>query len=175
MPASSIGVGSSPAISSATKMPCWKPRWASCRPGHDVADGEHAVDVGAQPLVGEHEPAVHRDALLLVAQALRCVGPRPTATSSSSASIVSPPWTVTRTPSSVCSTDSNGVPVRSVMPRLRNARSRTLETASSSAATRRGSASTIVTSAPKDLHTLANSQPMTPPPSTMADAGTRSS
>jgi phytoene desaturase len=25
--------GSSPAISSATKMPCWKPRWASCRPG----------------------------------------------------------------------------------------------------------------------------------------------
>ena len=30
----------------------------------------------------------------------------------------------------------------------------------------------IVTSAPKDFQTLANSQPMTPPPSTMAEAGT---
>ena len=32
----------------------------------------------------------------------------------------------------------------------------------------------MVTSAPKDFHTLANSQPITPPPSTIADAGTRS-
>ena len=58
------------------------------------------------------------------------------------------------------------------MPRLRNARSSALDDASSSAATRRGSASTIVTSAPKDCHTLANSTPMTPPPSTTTDAGT---
>ena len=39
----------------------------------------------------------------------------------------------------------------------------------------RGSASTIVTSAPNDFQTLANSQPMTPPPSTTAEAGTWSS
>ena len=50
-----------------------------------------------------------------------------------------------------------------------------LEHSSSSAATRRGSASTMVTSTPKDLQTLANSTPITPPPSTIAEAGTRSS
>ena len=37
-------------------------------PGHDVADGVDAVDVGAAALVGEHEAALHRDALLLVAE-----------------------------------------------------------------------------------------------------------
>ena len=61
------------------------------------------------------------------------------------------------------------------MPRLRNARSSSLELASSSSGTRWGSASTMVTSAPKDFHALANSTPMTPPPRTIADAGTRSS
>ena len=30
----------------------------------------------------------------------------------------------------------------------------------------------MVTSAPNDRHTLANSQPMTPPPSTTTDVGT---
>ena len=53
------------------------------------------------------------------------------------------------------------------MPRLRNARSSAFDDASSSAATSRGSASTMVTSAPKLRHTLANSQPITPPPSTI--------
>jgi hypothetical protein len=33
----------------------------------------------------------------------------------------------------------------------------------------------MVTSTPKDFQALANSQPMTPPPSTIAEAGTRSS
>jgi hypothetical protein len=33
----------------------------------------------------------------------------------------------------------------------------------------------MVTSTPKDFHALANSQPMTPPPRTMAEVGTRSS
>ena len=33
----------------------------------------------------------------------------------------------------------------------------------------------IVTSAPNDFHTLANSTPITPPPSTIAELGTRSS
>ena len=101
-------------------------------------------------------------------------GPRPTATSSSSASRTSPPSTVTATPSSVVFTLWNGVPVRIVIFRFRNARSSALDDASSSRGTSRGSASTIVTSAPKLRHTLANSQPMTPPPSTITDAGTRS-
>ena len=71
----------------------------------------------------------------------------------------------------MCSTFSNGLPTLNAMPRLRNARSSALEHSSSSAATRRGSASTMVTSAPKDFQTLANSTPMTPPPSTIAEAG----
>ena len=38
--------------------------------GDDVADGVHALDVGAAALVGEHEAALHGDALLLVAEPL---------------------------------------------------------------------------------------------------------
>ena len=83
--------------------------------------------------------------------------------------MTSPPSTVTATPVSVVFTLWNGVPVRKVMPRLRKARSSALEEASSSAGTSRGSASTMVTSAPKLRHTLANSQPITPPPSTTTD------
>ena len=75
---------------------------------------------------------------------------------------------------SVCLTLWNGVLVRKLILRLRNARSRAFDDASSSAAISRGSASTMVTSAPKLRHTLANSQPITPPPSTTTDAGTRS-
>ena len=44
--------------------------------GHDVADGVHAVEVGPAALVGEHEAAVHGDALLVVPEA---VGGRPAA------------------------------------------------------------------------------------------------
>ena len=58
------------------------------------------------------------------------------------------------------------------MPRLRKARSRALLTAGSSAATSRGRASTIVTSAPNERMTEANSTPMTPPPSTTTRPGT---
>ena len=65
--------------------------------------------------------------------------------------------------------------MRIVILRLRKARSSALDDASSSSATSRGSASTMVTSAPKLRHTLANSQPITPPPSTITEAGTRSS
>ena len=36
--------------------------------GHDVADGVDVRHVGAQALVGGDEAAVHRDALLLVAE-----------------------------------------------------------------------------------------------------------
>ncbi len=89
--------------------------------------------------------------------------------------MTSPPSTVTATPVSVVFTLWNGVPVRNAMPRLRNARSSAFDDASSSVGTSRGSASTMVTSAPKLRQTLANSQPMTPPPSTTTDAGTDSS
>ncbi len=61
------------------------------------------------------------------------------------------------------------------MPRRRNARSSSLELASSSSGTRWGSISTMVTSAPNERQTLANSTPMTPPPRMTADRGTRSS
>jgi hypothetical protein len=37
--------------------------------------------------------------------------------------------------------------------------------------TRQGSASMMVTSTPKDFHALANSQPITPPPSTVKERG----
>ena len=78
---------------------------------------------------------------------------------------------VTRTPESVRSTFSNGLPVLNAMPRLRKARSSALELCSSSGGSSRGSASTIVTSTPKDFQALANSQPITPPPRTIAEAG----
>ena len=50
--------------------------------GDDVADGVHALEVGAAALVGEHEAALHRDALLVVARARRSTvrgRPRPAA------------------------------------------------------------------------------------------------
>ena len=102
-------------------------------------------------------------------------GPRPTATSSRSASKVLPPSTVSVTPLSVVFTDSNRVPVEKLILRLRKARSSALEDCSSSLGTRWGSASMIVTSAPNERHTLANSHPITPPPSTITDEGTLSS
>ncbi len=68
-------------------------------------------------------------------------------------------------------TDENRTPVLKAIFRLRNARSRAFEQDSSSAGTSRGSASMMVTSAPKDFHTEANSTPMTPPPSTITLAG----
>ena len=58
-----------------------------------------------------------------------------------------------------------------VMPRLRRARVSCFDDHSSSAATSRGSASTIVTAAPNDAQMLANSTPMTPPPSTTTRFG----
>ena len=82
--------GLSPAISSATKMPWAKPRWASCRPGTMSPTANTPVDVGAAALVGQDVAAVHRHARLLVTQAGGRPGPRPTATSSRSASMVSP-------------------------------------------------------------------------------------
>ncbi len=62
--------------------------------------------------------------------------------------------------------------MRKAIPRLRNARCSWVEMASSSAATRRGSASMIVTSEPNERNTEANSTPITPPPRTTTRAGT---
>ena len=79
------------------------------------------------------------------------------------------------TPESLCLAPVNFTPVLKAILRLRNARSRSLEANSSSDGTRRGSASTMVTSAPKLLNTDANSTPITPPPSTTTLRGTSSS
>ena len=57
------------------------------------------------------------------------------------------------------------------MPRRRKARSISFELDSSSAGSRCGSISTIVTSAPNERQTLANSTPITPPPRMTTDAG----
>ena len=99
------------------------------------------------------------------------MGPRPTATSSVSASIVSPDSSETVTFESFWVAPVNLTPVLYLIPRLRKARSSCLDAHSSSSGTSRGSASTIVTSAPNDAHTLANSTPITPPPSTTTLAG----
>ena len=61
------------------------------------------------------------------------------------------------------------------MPRRRNARCSTFADASSSSGSSCGTISTIVTSAPNDRHTEANSTPITPPPKMITDDGTRSS
>ena len=58
------------------------------------------------------------------------------------------------------------------MPRFLKARSIAFETASSSAGTNLGKPSIIVTSAPNDFQTLANSTPITPPPRMITLAGT---
>ena len=79
------------------------------------------------------------------------------------------------TPLVVCVTLWKRTPSEKSMPRLRNARSSSLLSASSSLGTRWGSASMIVTSAPNDFQTLANSTPMTPPPSTTTRFGIESS
>ncbi len=102
-------------------------------------------------------------------------GPRPTATRNSSASIVLPPSRDTVTPESVDFTDSNRAPSSMPMPRLRNARSTSFEEDSSSSGTTCGSASMIVTSAPNERQTEANSQPIAPAPRMATEAGTRSS
>ena len=75
------------------------------------------------------------------------------------------------TPESPTSQPAIGLPVRVVILRLRKARSKAAEIAGSSFGTSLGSASTTVTSTPNDRHAEANSTPITPPPSTIAEAG----
>ena len=89
--------------------------------------------------------------------------------------MVLPSSSVTVTPESVTLASAKRTPSEKLMPRRRNARSSSFELDSSSPGSRWGSASTIVTSAPKDFQTLANSTPITPPPRTTTDDGTLSS
>ena len=102
-------------------------------------------------------------------------GPRPVATSSSSAdtSEVLPlaSVTVTVTCSSVTLASSSLVSTIEVMPRLRNARASSFWLSASSSGTRPGRTSTMVTSAPMDRQNEANSTPTAPAPSTMTDLG----
>ena len=99
------------------------------------------------------------------------LGPRPTATSMISAECVEPSSRVATTPLSSWVTLAKRTPVVNAIFRLRNARSRAFEHASSSAGTSRGRASMMVTCDPKDFQTEANSTPITPPPSTITLAG----
>src|SRR6478735_7448058 len=165
--------GLSPAMSSATKMPCWKPRWANCRPGtmsptaytcgRLVCSRSSVMTeprTKVMPASSYPQPAV--------------AGPRPTATSSRSAFSSVPSSSSTVTPESSWVTLLNRTPVLKPILRLRNARSTSLAAHGSSSGTRVGSASTMVTSVPKEAQVEANSTPMTPPPSTMAVSGTHS-
>src|SRR5690606_1605462 len=66
--ASLMTTGARPAMSSAMKMPCWKPRCASCRPG-TMSHRVDARQVRAQPLVGADEAAFELHAGLFEAVA----------------------------------------------------------------------------------------------------------
>ena len=68
MPVSSIGAGFEPGDLLGDEDALLEATVRELEAGHDVADGEDAGHVGAQPVVGRHEAAVDRDALLLVAE-----------------------------------------------------------------------------------------------------------
>jgi hypothetical protein len=74
-------------------------------------------------------------------------------------------------PASFFSILSTFAPEKTSMPRFLYWRSNSLEMSSSSTLTIRGSASRIVTSAPKLLKTEANSTPTAPAPMTISDLG----
>ena len=105
--------------------------------GHDVADGEHAVEVGAAALVGQHEAALHRDALLLVPEA---VGDRPAADGDEQQLGLDALAALDGDGDAVVGglDARNGVPVRKSILRLRKARSSALEDASSSSGDQAG-------------------------------------
>ena len=158
---------------SATRMPSANPTWASCGVVIRSPTADTEGTVVRHQRVHLDVTALDRDAGFLVAESAE-TGPRPTATSSRSASSGLPPSRVTVTPVSEWLTDSNRAPSSNPMPRRRNARCSSLDEDSSSSGSSWGSISTIVTSAPNDRHTLANSTPITPPPR-MITAGTWSS
>ena len=134
------------------------------RGGDEVADRGDRRDVGLAVLVDLDEAAVDGDADLLVAEVGR---DRPAADGDQQQLGLDRLAALQRHPDAAgrCARRRRtGRRASRLMPRRRKARSSSLELASSSSGTRCGSASTIVTSAPKDFQTLANSTPMTPPP-----------
>ena len=137
----------------------------------EVADGEHAVDVGRETLVGGHPATVDRDAGLFVAHA----GGVGSAADSDEDQVGLDRRAVLeghRDAGSVCSTPVNFTPVLKLILRLRNARSSCLDSDGSSSGISVGRPSMIVTSAPNDFHTEANSTPMTLPPMMTTFSGT---
>src|SRR5664280_626361 len=155
-------------------MPSPKPTCASCSVGMRSPRAEMVgmfVRISASMVTKPRSMATPTSSYPIPAE----TGPRPTATRNSSASIVLPPSRDTVTPESVDFTDSNRAPSSMPMPRLRNARSTSFEEDSSSSGTTCGSASMIVTSAPNERQTEANSQPIAPAPRMATEAGTRSS
>ena len=70
MPASSIGARVEPGDVLGHEDALLEAAVGQLEAGDDVADGVDALDVGAAALVGEHEAAVHLDALLGVAEAV---------------------------------------------------------------------------------------------------------
>ena len=104
---------------------------------HDVADRIDAGHVGLQIGVDRHEAAVEGDAVFSYPTPV-VRGPRPTATSNTSAVMVLPSSRVTVTLLSSWAAEEKRTPVWKVILRLRKARSRALEQASSSAGTRWG-------------------------------------
>ena len=71
MRVSSTGVGERPAISLGNEDAVREASMGQLEAGDEVAHGmAHVLDIGAQPLVGGDEPAIHDDAGLLVAQTL---------------------------------------------------------------------------------------------------------
>ena len=70
MPASSIGCGVEAGDLLGHEDALLEAAVGQLQAGHDVADGVDAVEVGAAALVGEHEAALHGDALLVVPEAV---------------------------------------------------------------------------------------------------------
>src|SRR2546423_13375041 len=66
MPSSSTGAGLHPAMSSTRRMPCATPRCASWYPGTMSPNAYTPGRVSAQPVVGEHEAAVHPHAAVAI-------------------------------------------------------------------------------------------------------------
>ena len=135
---------------SATRMPSWKPTWASWSVRQEVADRADASSAGAAELVDDHESAIERDALLLVAEVRRTSGRGRPRRAAARPRASRHPRACTRTPEAVCSTRSNRAFSLKLILRRRKARSSSLELASSSSGTRCGSASMIVTSVPNE-------------------------
>ena len=155
-------------------MPCGEAAVGQLQAGHDVADGVDVGQVGAQALVGEHEAAVHGDALLLVAE----VGGGRAAADRDQQQLGL---------DGLAAGDGHphaGLGALDLLERLADLEADAalaegpLERLGGLLVLGRDQAGQRLHDGHVDAegrHTLANSTPMTPPPSTMADAGTRSS